>query len=123
MAVISGKDGNATVDGSPFTELQDWTLNLISENKPRHTNDCAGTRKRTAGVKDWNGTANTKDLPPFDEGDTFAGIFYTNQDIYTGNAIVDQITPVVNVDTGDEVAWAISFSANSAIAKTTGSAP
>jgi hypothetical protein len=121
MAVISGKDGSVDFDAAE-SEVQDWTLNNISENQAYHTNDSGTNRKRVAGVRDSNGSFTALDLPSFIEGDTGSFVGYTGQDIYTVDVIVDQIVVTTDVNTGAPVSWAVTFSGNGAIDITQGSA-
>ena len=123
MAVISGKDGTLTVGGSPQSHVLNWVLNVISENHAYHSNASAGSRQRTAGVKDSNGTFDMIDTPSFEAGDEVELVLYTNQDIWTLTALIDQVTVTAPIDAGSNVTFAVTFSGHGAAVQTTGSAP
>ena len=123
MAVISGKDGTATQDGVEVAELSAWTLTRTSNNPDYHTNDSGGSKKRVAGVKDCSGTLTFQDRPSLDPGDGIALVLYTNEDIFTGNVIIDDESEECDIEGGAIVGFKYNFSGNGTMTPSTGSAP
>jgi len=121
MSVKSGKDGTLTHDGSEPAACVAWELRITSANDAYAANDTSGWKKRKGGVKDWTGSFTCKTIPNLDAGDEIALVLYDNDIVYTGNAIVDEEGVGCDMNEGTIVTYTIPFSANGAIAKTTGS--
>lgn len=120
MAVISGKDGYATLDATEFNEVASWSLSLESNNPSYACKATSGYKKRVAGVKDATasieGYVSGKPTAPGTDG---ALVLYVNSSTtYTMNAICEGYTTEVNLEDGDIVSytseWALKLDSGAA---------
>ena len=118
---ISGKNGTITINAVEETPVTDWTLTESSANDSYAANDTEGWTRRKGGVKDSTGGFNMKAKPSFDSGAEVAFVGYTGTDIYTQNIIIDNIATTSDNTTGLIVSYAVAFSGNGPLAKSTGS--
>ncbi len=122
MAALSGKDGTVTVGGAEITPVLDWTMRTAANIALFGANDTSGWKGGVSGVKTATGSFNMNDKPSFSEGDEIALVLYTGQDVYTmDTALVGEISVVTDMNNGEPIAFAITFSATSAVVPTTGS--
>lgn len=126
MGVHGGKFGVI----NNFPGVRNWSINSTSSPKPFVASNTLGGTGRKPGIRDWSGSASLYGGAPtimpgeyFDfagycaPGDDVRG---SNGDVYSGNAIVDQIVINWNYETGDIIAHTINFGGNGALAKSSG---
>jgi len=123
MAAISGKDGTAYHDGTMLPELTEWNATTTSANDAYASNATSGWKNRKGGTKDWTGSFACKSIPALSAGDEIAVVFYDNENIWTGNAIVDEEGVACDINDGTIVTHTVPISGRGELAKTTGSSP
>ncbi len=126
MGAHTGKYG--TVNGQ--TGLRTWSLNDTSAPKAIYHSASKGGPQRRPGITDWTGSMGLYGGKPLVlPGDAFAfagycapsnGIKGANGDVYSGNAVIDQIVISWNYESGDVIAHTASFSGDGALTKGTG---
>lgn len=111
------------IDGVPC--IRNWSLNDLAETKEFACSATQGRRGRRAGIEDFNGSfeqyGGTPTLMP---GECFTFEGFTGPDavdcgpssgdgnIYTGEAIIDQVAITWNWEASEEIMIASSFSGN-----------
>lgn len=115
MAAFSAKNGNVKQGNTDITDVLDWTLDDMVEEKKYCSSDTSGRRTTLAGPGHVTGTLT------YLGGSTgavqlLAGTSYTlhlyedGSRIYDIVAIVGKSTPTVNIDDGGPVRYQCSFS-------------
>lgn len=114
MAVISGKNGTASVGGS-IADCTGWSLTWSSNNPSYGSTDTSGYKKRVGGVKDWSGSYSAKyNGGTTTPGQTAGGASFTldGSTSWSGDVIVDSVNLEVDMDDGDVVGYSVDFSGN-----------
>ena len=123
MAVITGKDGTFSWEDAEQAAVSAWKLTRTSNNPDYHTNDSGGSKQRVAGVKDCSGTITFMDRPSINPGDIGTAVLYTNEDIFTGEIIIDEESETCDINAAGIIEFTYNFSGHGAMTPSTGSAP
>jgi len=113
MSVISGKDGNLTIDGVQACPVTNIRLAKTSDNQVYCANDTGGRNRRVPGVKDASGSFHVNDtVCPVDEGDVVTIVVHNGSGLNneTIDAIIDKIEEEIDITGGGIVGWDIDFS-------------
>lgn len=115
MAVISGKDGSVTFNSAEVLQVTGWTLTHTSHNSAWASSSTGGYKQRVAGVKDWSGGFTAKYdatiVPTVGQAAALV-LDLDGSDSATGNAIIDSVQLVVDINTGEAVGYSLTFSGN-----------
>lgn len=120
---ISGKHGRVKVAGTALTDVTKWSLTPKSENQAYASSHTNGRKKRIAGVGDSSGSFDTKydsaTGPKFREGQEVTLQLRVNKtdpgDGFDVEAIIDEVSYEVDLDSGAIVAENYTFSGNGAL--------
>ena len=126
MAVLSGKDGTVNWNGSLLSQITQWQCTETCHISAWASNSTGGYKHRVAGVKDWSGTFSGK----YDGGIAAAvgqgsatgtpvslvlGI--ADGESLSGDAIIESLELLVDIDNGDVVGYQARFSGNGALSR------
>lgn len=115
MAVISGKDGSVTFNSAEVLQVTGWTLTHTSHNSAWASSSTGGYRQRVAGVKDWGGSFTAKydvAIVPTVGQSAALVLELDGSDSASGTAIIDSVSLVVDINTGEAVGYSLAFSGN-----------
>ena len=118
MAVISGKDGSVTFNSTEVLQVTGWSLTHTSHNSAWASSSTGGYRQRVAGVKDWGGSFTAKydaAIVPTVGQSAALVLELDGSDSATGTAIIDSVSLVVDINTGEAVGYSLAFSGNGAL--------
>jgi hypothetical protein len=118
---ISGTHGAVVVDGEALPDVRQWTLTRRSESRAYASSSTAGCTRRLPGLRDWSVTfelyRDDGDVP-FDVGDVVTLRLWVTQagdHRYEGQAVIDSIRPVVDIEAGRIVSVTVTASADGAL--------
>lgn len=105
MAILKGKDGTVTLDGSAVSSaVQSWSATIETDTLETTSMGTAGWKTFEGSLQSWNGSVEIyfKDDQPitgYVDGASVAVVLTdgTSGNTYTGNAIVTSLTVDVNV--------------------------
>lgn len=123
MASESGKGGLVKHGGSPATvgAVRNWKLKRGVTIHTWGDSSVADWNQALAGRKNWSGTFEMNEDPPFEQGDAVAlQLLKTATVGYEGNAIIGDIDVECDIDTGAPNKWIVSFTGNGALTDESG---
>lgn len=120
---ITGTQGAIVVDGEELADVRQWTLTRRSDNRAYASSSTGGHTRRLPGVRDWSVTFELYSVSgdvPFDVGAVLSLRLWVRQDggsgpRYEGQAVVDSIRPVVDIEAGRIVAVTVTASGDGAL--------
>lgn len=111
MAVLSGKNGNLTIDGAQVCPVTNWRIEKFNEIHAYGANDTGGRKKKIAGTWDCSGTFHVNnDVCPVTEGQEYELNLDTGGEDHDLEIMIERCAQECDIDSGAPVGWDITFS-------------